>query len=175
MINPWVILGVVAIWLGSLFGVGTWQHSAGVNSERTKWQGKETIELQAANAEIDRLNVSARKLEGQAALAQNEASKKLQEGLKNAEIEKDKFIAGFKSHTIVLREPGTPAPRTDTSAASKPTAPACRCDGTTGGELRDETAIFLFSEAQRANRIVNQLTACQAILLSDRRACNPQP
>lgn len=38
MPNPWLLLAVVLAWLASLFVVGSWQNTAGAESERLVWQ-----------------------------------------------------------------------------------------------------------------------------------------
>lgn len=78
---------------------------------------------------------------------------------------RDRVIAGLRSGTVRLREHFTcPA------VAGVPQTPAGAgaSDGTEAGGLSREDAEFLVREAGRADDVVRQLTACQAILKSER-------
>ena len=42
-INPWLIVGVILVWLASLAGVGYWQRSDGQTVERSAWEIRENV------------------------------------------------------------------------------------------------------------------------------------
>lgn len=62
--------------------------------------------------------------------------------------------------TVACGGSGVPAPGSSSSGDN----------GTAGGELSAEATQFLSEEAARANSIVRQLTECQALVASDRKA-----
>lgn len=175
MINPWIILGVLIAWIGSLVSVGYWQNGVGEESERVIWQGKENKEIKDANAKILELTYTARDKENKHNVALNDVSKTYQEKLTNVDIEKDKFIAGVRNGTIVLRQPATRSEKAGGSIGSETIASASGRDGEARAELYDTTSEFLLSESARADKIVEQLNACQAVVLEDRRLCGPKP
>jgi prophage endopeptidase len=82
--------------------------------------------------------------------------------------QRDQTIADLRAGTLRLRDkfrckaslPGSSAAASGSDAAS------------TGG-LSDQDAEFLVREASRADAVVGQLTACQAVVKSDREMENP--
>lgn len=172
MINPWVLLGLLIAWIGSMATVGYWQNGVGKESERVVWQARENVELSEANAMIIMLQNKAREDEATHNQVLADISRTYQERINDADIQKDKFIAGVRNGTIVLRQP---APRTEKASggiSSEAIASAIGRDGETNSKLSDETAEFLYTEANRADKIVEQLAACQAIVIEDRKLCN---
>ena len=67
---------------------------------------------------------------------------------------------GMYSHSSCSTNVANNMPNSSTSASSS--------DGTTRTKLPDQDAVFLLSEANRADKIVAQLISCQAIVASDR-------
>lgn len=169
LLNPWTILGIAIAWAGSLVSTGYWQYGVGVDTERVKWQARENVELTEANKTIQTLTDNARKEEQAKNQALNEVSKIYQGKLTDAENEKDKLIAGVRNGTIVLRQPTTIRESASANTASQTSPAASGCNGETGSQLQDEVAEFLLSESVRADKIVQQLEACQAVVLEDRK------
>lgn len=166
--NPWLILGIAFVWACSLVGVGKWQNTAGHTAERVTWQAKETRELGAANKQILDLETAARaaeklKQDTLAALAAD-----YEKDLENAENQRKADVAAARSGAISLRDPGTGSACAGGSPASPATSGAGGGNGQAGGKLSSDATEFLLSEADRADTIVRQLTACQAVVSADR-------
>lgn len=171
MPNPWIILALTLAWFSSLAAVGHWQHGAGEVAERVIWQGKQTKELVATNSEITRLQKSVTDNKKISDASAFEISKHYQVELENVSTEKAKFIAGVRNGSIVLRQPrSVPSAPTEGAARESGTS-SSGCDETSGSELQEETSEFLYTEASRADEIVEQLQACQDLLVSDRLLC----
>ncbi len=169
MPNPYVILGIVGLWFASLFGVGAWQHSAGVNTERLAWTQRDYKALASANLLIKKLQDDADRKDSKHENDLALVSKNYQEKLKNEEANKSKFIADVRNGSIVLRQPMSKVSSGNTSSKTEPSAGGC--DGQAGAELQANVSEFLYSEADRANKVVEQLTACQQIVIKDREQC----
>jgi len=75
-------------------------------------------------------------------------------------------LNAIRSGSVRLRDPGAKA--CGDPAPGTPAAPG-RGNGDTAGGLSDQLATFLVSEAARADQVVLQLTACQAVIISDRK------
>ena len=166
-LNPtaWLI-GAIALALigGTAYVTG---RSDGRKVERTEWQAKENKAIIDVQTELAKVQLEKDTIERNAQKALVAASETYQKGLKNEQVRKDKVIADLRAGVIRLRDPGT------SYTLSKDTLPgvgatAGRCDGETGGKLSDELTTYLVTEANRADNIANQLTACQAVITADR-------
>jgi prophage endopeptidase len=169
------VYGAVALaWLVSVIGVGWWQNRAGVTSERLVWQKRSNVELASVNAEILRLTEKAR-LDERRHNDQLAAAAAFYEQEKKRALEaKDRAIADLRAGALRLRDPhATACPSSPGTAGGATTSPGER-DGGAPGRLSREAAEFLLGEATRANEVVHQLAACQAVVRSDRaRAAGP--
>lgn len=172
--NPWVLLGIVLAWGASLAGVGYWQNSTGHISERVVWQQRALTEQAAADTKYKALETRYRLTEQDSARTLAATSAAYQKDLQNAKIKNDAVVAGIRAGAVRLRDPGTRPVCTGGSAPDSATPGAVGHNGPTTGELSHELAEFLTSEAGRADDIVRQLTACQAVILDDRRAVNAE-
>lgn len=83
------------------------------------------------------------------------------------EADTARTIAGLRAGTVKLR-PRFQCPRVD-----RPAAPAAGSDDAAEGGLQIEDAEFLVREADRADGIVQQLTACQAVVQAYWKATQP--
>ena len=167
-LNPWIILALVVAWIGSLAVVGRWQNTAGHTAERVAWQAKESQELTAANNQILQLESAARaaeklKQDTLAALAAD-----YEKDLDNAETQRKADVAAARSGAIVLRDPNSGGSCAGASAPGAITASPGVSNGAPGGQLSSVATEFLLSEADRADGIVRQLAACQAVVQADR-------
>lgn len=168
MPNPWVLLAFVVALVAAALGGEYDGNKRGVNAERVAWQAKDNKELAAANARILQLETDARAKEQDHAAELASIATNYEQELQNAENTRKADVAAARSGALRLRDPGA---RTEQACGSGPaetaTAPGGR-DGQTGGELSPELAEFLVSEADRADAIVHQLSACQAVIVADR-------
>lgn len=160
--NPWVILAILAIWLGTLAGAYVYGDHVGTVTDKAAWQGKQIEELKTAKAEIERLNTAARAKEAAQAtqLAVNGAD--YEKRLQDAEAQRLSDVAAARSGRIVLRIPGVCA--SSRSAAPKDPAPASVGNGSADGQLPGEITSDLLELAHDADRNTEQLTACQAVV-----------
>ncbi len=148
-----------------------WAYNNGVNAERVAWQKAENKALQATLADLQATQEKLRAAERNHAAQLNAVSQNYQEQLTNEKQKLNSAIASYRAGTISLR---------DKHAASD--APACagfaaeigtgagRRDATEGAQLSQPLAEFLIGLASEADEVVQQLTACQAIVNADRSA-----
>ena len=155
------------VFIGAITGAYFYGHSNGVDSERVVWQAKEIKATQEADKALADAQAKVNALQAQYANNLAVISGNYQQELKNVSATKDRTIAALRAGAIRLRDPGThytldpnPLPGTSTSPG--------RCDGSSKGRLSDEIGEFLVSEASRADSIVDQLAACQAVIIKDR-------
>jgi len=171
--TPYLIGAIALILIGThgLSGYGGWKiRDNSARADAQKLTEAKLLEAQKLNDEIVRLQAQIRAAEAEHQAKIVSISTTLQEQLQNVRKEQDKFVAGVRSGAIRLRIPATtggPVP----SGTAQAGAAACRCDAAPGAELPREVAEFLWGEAGRAEEVVHQLTACQALVLEDRRVC----
>lgn len=166
--NPWAILGVVVLWIASLAAVGSWQNDAGHVAERDGWIKRENTELREANAKIKQLEDEARLQEHRWAQNQADIAALLEKERQDAKRKTDRLIADYRAGTLRLRDPSAARQQAGGSQGSATAAAPGQCDGTAPGGLSGEAAEFLFNLTGEANEVTDQLTACQAVIVSDR-------
>jgi prophage endopeptidase len=83
-------------------------------------------------------------------------------------------MAAVDARTLILRDPNS-AVQTCPDRTGEIAGSASGRDGGPGSELPPKTAQFLLSLAGEADSVVGQLTACQAILRSERQVNSPPP
>lgn len=165
--NPYLILGIGIAWLASLVGVGYWQNEAGHVAERVEWQKKDSDELRLANAEITRLNDKARADEREHTERLATVSTTYQKELKNANAQRERDVAAARAGALRLQF----RPDSDQACSGgtgEATTAASGRDGGTTAELPREITANLLNLANDADAVVVQLTACQAVVRSDR-------
>lgn len=172
--TPYLIVGIVAIAAATHLAAGYAGWKVRDNSARAQAQ-KETeqklSELAVLNDKIIEMQREARAVEAFHAVRLTQVSESYQEKIRDAEIDKDKFVAGVRDGSIRMQLPRPHTERTNTSVLPEVVVTASRCDAAPGSELPSAVSEFLYSEAARADKIVEQLTACQAIVREDRRIC----
>jgi prophage endopeptidase len=175
MLNPYVLLTLVAVWAASLFGVGRWQNDAGHIAERGVWQARANAELASANAKILQLSAEVRATEQRHASELDQVAAEYEKEKAHVAAQTDFVIAGLRAGGLRLRDPYTPAIPAGGDPAGQATPATSGGNGGTGGELSEQTSEFLIGEASRADEIVKQLQACQAVVRSDRDLKGPAP
>jgi len=169
MPNPWLIIIMLLLMVGALFGVGKWQNNAGHVAERVIWQGKANKELSDANAEIQRLNDVARATEQKNAAAQAQIVASYEQEKQNDVSAKDILISQLRAGTLQLRDPGaTSCVQTCGSVAGQVTSSTSGNNDRAPGELSEQFAEFLIQQDSLADEIVGQLQACQKQIVQDR-------
>ena len=165
--NPWVILGVVLVWLASLVGVGKWQREDGALAERSAVLARDNAALVQANETIDRLNREARAKEQEHVAAMNALGADYETQLAAARAQKEIDAAAIRAGERKLRVAtsricpgGSSAPEVGPATASR--------DGPATVELPAEITGRLFDLANDADQVADQLRACQAVIVRDR-------
>lgn len=170
--NPWLIIGVGIAWLASLVSVGQWQNSIGHVQERTKWQAKENAELKEKAATIERLTKQVREMEDSHTAAMVKIGNNFTEELRNAEEYRRRDVARARAGNSGLRIAAPVCPNGGGGPEGPPLPASPGGDGARTIELPSEVAGRLFELAHDANAIATRLTACQKIIIEDRRVCN---
>lgn len=172
--KPYLILGLVVILATSHLGALMFGRNMANNAAKARLQ-KETeaklVQMQALMTENLRLSNQVRAEESAHAIKLASVSQTYQEQLQNVRFEKDKFISSVRAGTAKLYIPKSARPSGDYPTLGQVNATASRCDASAESELSRDVTEFLYGEASRADEVVNQLTACQAIVLEDRRVC----
>lgn len=172
--KPYLILGLVVILASSHFGALMFGRNIANNAAKARLQ-KETqaklVQMQSLMTENLRLSNEVRAEESAHASKLALVSQTYQEQLQNVRLEKDKFISSVRAGTIKLHIPRSARPDGNYPALGQITASASRCNAPAESELPRDVTEFLYSEAGRADEIVNQLQACQAVVIEDRRLC----
>ena len=163
-------LVVVLIWVASLTAVGWWQRSDGAAGERLAWQERDNEALRRANETIVRLNEAARDAEHRHAGILAAVSTELQRRQDDGQTKLDAALAAVRAGTLKLRDPAG-CGNSGRREAGQAGAGAGERDAAAGGELSGEATEFLFREGRRADAVVEQLTACQQVIIEDRRLC----
>ncbi len=166
--NPYLIIGLLIAWAASLGGVGWWQNEAGHVAERTTWQGKESTELRLANTKVLALEEAARKTEQDHAASLAEIATDYERKLSDANKQRADDVAAVRAGTLRLRDPNPPGQRACGDPTGAVAAGPGQCDGGAPGELSGDLAEFLVTEADRADGVARQLTACQRVVMEDR-------
>jgi prophage endopeptidase len=101
----------------------------------------------------------------QSQLAIAQIDQTYQEKLNEKDASHARDLAAVRSGALRLRDTHAHCP-----AQVQPASGAGRSDAAAGVELSVEATEFLLSEARRADGVVDQLTACQAVIQADRKA-----
>lgn len=166
--TPYVYICAGVLWIASVIGVGYWQREDGKTVERSAWQARENSELAMANAKIVELEETARATERKHANQIASISRNLQEEIARAKLQKDLDSVAARNGALRLYDKFAAGVCADRDKAGAVGAGAGRRDGSTGCELSSEAAQFLLGLAGDADDIARQLTACQAVITSDR-------
>jgi len=166
--NPQAIVGVVLLWIASLVAVGAWQNETGQTQVRAERTAADNQVLKAANVKITELNDEARRKERIYAQNQADITKILERERQNAKRKTAALIASYRAGAFSLRDPGTRSAHPAGSQGGATTTSTSGRDDGGGGELSEEAGEFLLNLSGEADEVARQLTACQAVILSDR-------
>lgn len=170
MPNPWVILGLVLAWLASMAAVGAWQHKAGVTSEHDQWETREAKINSDAAVLIKAADDKVRDAEHVAAANISAIDADYQLKLKGKDdalaIALNTVRAGGKlfTHSTCPAPAGNAANQTTTSTGSGNGQARC--------QFSDADSDFLLRLGSEADKVADQLTSAQAVILADRKTCN---
>lgn len=166
--NPWTIIGALV----ALIVVGASSYLKGEHDGENKVKvaelARENTELTASNAKIQELQNAARSLEAKRASETNAIAVQFEKDKKRALDQKDRDHADALAGAIKLRFATTPS-ETDRGAPCTAGATAGSGNGGTTAELPRKVTDDLLALANDADAVVVQLTACQAVITSDRK------
>lgn len=163
LMNPWVLLGLLLALAGA--GATGWHYGAQHNE--AAWQKREAQITAESAAKIEASMQRALTAERKSATDLAAVSAEFQKQLQEVDREKDRVIAGVRAGNIKLSIPARCAGGGSNVPAAG--APASGRDGETRAELSAAAADFLVAEASRADAVVQQLAACQAVVARDRQ------
>ncbi len=123
-----------------------------------QWRAKET-------EAIDKAKAAAKATEAAHAKELGGIRTKYQKEVADAKSKHDSDVANARSGDLGLRVPSNCPSAADVSGAA---AGSARGDGSSTVELPRETTASLYSLANDANAVADQLRACQAVIQSDR-------
>lgn len=173
--NPYIIIGLIVLWLGSLAAVGKWQNTAGRESERVAWQEREGKSLAAANAKIVSLTTAVRAKEQESASTIASMGAEHAKAIETLEGRRRRDVAAVRDGTIRLRVAGA-CPTNPGGGGAPEVAAAPRIgDGPATVELPREVTADLLTLANDADQVADQLRSCQSVLEAYFRAVNGAP
>lgn len=166
---------VVGVYYG-LHKAYTWAYMNGVTATDKQWLARENTQIVAANSRIVQLETDARKKEHVQSVTVANIVDNYETEKRNAKVQTDVIISTLNSSIVKLRDKyATTRSNTCADQASATTTGTGSDNAKTGTELSNEATEFLFKLTGEANEVVLQLTACQALLVSDRQTCNANP
>lgn len=150
----WIFAAVIAV---ALFATGWW---LGDSLKQGEWDAARVQEAEAVAVAVKEAHDKAMFKERELTQKLNSQSKQYQVKLQEKDREKAAALERFRSDGLRISveagasKDGVPGDPADT----------CRCDGGATAKLSDEVAQRLVERRTEADKIVEQLTACQAIL-----------
>ena len=166
-LNPWVILGIVLLWIASLGAVGWKANEIGHKTERSDWLNKENAELVAANKKIQDLQNDARKTEQEHAARLAEIGAAHAKEMVDKEAQRRRDLAAIRDGALKLRIASSRICPGGSSPSETGPTPGER-DGAATVELPQQITSDLFDLANDADQVADQLRACQGVIQSDR-------
>ncbi len=154
ILSKWTWIGVAMI---ALFATGWW---LGDSLKQGEWDAARVKEAEAVAVALKEAHEQAMFKERELTQKLNSQSKQYQTKLQEKDREKAAALERFRSDGLRI------SVEASAGQGGVPGDPAnsCRCDGGTTAKLSDEVAQRLVERRVEADKIVEQLTACQAIL-----------
>lgn len=148
---------IVILSLGALFA-GGWY--LGATLKQGEWDAAVVQQVEDLNRQIAEANAKVAAQEKQMAVNQAKVSAKYQKQLQEKEREKADAIASAESRGLWVNTTACQS----TASVSDSTAPTTGHNGGEKARLPEKTSRDLISLLNEADKVVEQLTACQAIL-----------
>lgn len=150
------------------FGAGYWRGDVAATNRDA------AMALQAertAAKKLEEVNTNVRAIEKKSAEEISSISTHYEQELRDVSIKQKNIVSGIRSGAVRL----SIATSDRAANATCPIATtASERDGEARSRLSDEAAEFLTGLASEADSLANQLSACQAVIVSDRTAINQQ-
>lgn len=157
----------------AVFAYGQQQYRRGEVACAVPHLKRANADLAAANELIIQLQREARDAELAHAARLAAVDKKYQEKQAHEQAQNDVVVSKLRAGIAKLqyRTPIASSQQTSADSTSAAGPGPGSSDGTETSELPDTTAGDLYAEAARADEITEQLTACQQVIVEDRRVC----
>lgn len=154
ILSKWTWIGISMV---ALFATGWW---LGDSLKQGQWDAARVQEAEAVAVAVKEAHDQAMSKERELTQKLNSQSKQYQVKLQEKDREKAAALERFRSDGLRI------SVEASASKDGVPGDPAnsCRCDGGATAKLSDEVAQRLVERRTEADKIVEQLTACQAIL-----------
>ena len=147
-------------------------YQRGKTETEAAWQAREAAQNAAYAVELKRLSENALAATQKGALDTARTVEKLTKENQIAQANRETDLLAIRSGGIVFRDPGNAAGcKASGSASGSVAADTVRDQPASGGGFSVQATEFLWREASRADEIVRQLQAAQALLVSDREVC----
>lgn len=162
MPSPWILLGALVLSIAAYF----YGHNQGEAVVQAQWQAEKAEANAQAAIAINKAQDVARATERRQAQQFHQVETKLLEENRKVQNEKDSLLAAARNGSLRV-----PSAKSSDSNSGMPEASA----GASGNQpeticyLPEEFVRHLAIEAERADQIVYQLTACQMILEEERK------
>lgn len=162
---------MIAVIVAGIVAAAMWFYRQGEKADELKDAKAANVQLTTALKRVHDLEEQVRQQEHDHSVEVANIDQQHQKDLSNARAQSSQFIDDVMSGKLRLYDPharcGRPGGDTGQTAGSSSVD-----HGGEGAELSEETERFLELEAARADEVVIQLTACQAILKDDRATGN---
>lgn len=162
MPSPWVLLGALVLAISAYF----YGHSQGEAVVQAQWQAEKAEANAQAALAINKAQEAARATERRQAQQFQQVEAKLLEDNRKVQNEKNDLLAAARNGGLRL-----PSTKGANSNSGMPETSSCACGNQpeTVCYFPEEFVRDLANEAERADQIVYQLTACQMILEEERK------
>lgn len=161
MPNPWMIIGALVLVISAYF----YGHHTGVQVTKADWEAEKATAAIDAGKALDKANKEVREFEHLLANKQNRVEKVYVDKIKEVQVERNSLSATARDAGLFIDTTCSDNSNSLPSAASSSSGN----NGATKARLSGATADALIAIAADADEIVNQLTACQAILEEERK------
>ena len=141
----------------------------GKTRQRLEQAQTENAAMAAANDRIVKLQSEVRQKEAVYAAAVNAIQTKFVKDLQHEKARHDSTVAALRSGALRLRIPVACPDGAGGSGTAAPGPGTVGRDGETRAELSVQASEFLVGLASEADEVVHQLTACQAVVIADRK------
>lgn len=160
MPNPWVIVGALALVVGSYF----YGHHTGVQVTKADWEAEKAAAAIEAGKVLAKANQEVRELEHLLANTQTRVEKVYVDKVREVQVERNSLSATARDGGLFIDASCPDSSNAVPSLAASPSGD----HGGTKARLSGEAAEALIAIAADADEVVNQLTACQEILRNER-------
>ena len=162
----YIIAAVVAV--AMLAGSYLQGRKDGANAIRADYAARDLKAATDYAAKEREITEAARKREAEWSQRFVSASRSYQKGLANVETQRLADMAAVDARTLRLRDPGTDSQACGGGAPIS-AASASGHNGSEGAYLSSKAAAFLLGLTAEADSTVRQLTACQQLLIDERK------